>query len=104
MAGLRPSGRHAARCRRQRDDLGRLRPATRRNGLGGFASFTARGQASAIAPTPGLPGARLNPLFYWRRLQESNPRPSDYKSAALPSELNRRADGLCQSAGVAARG
>ena len=25
----------------------------------------------------------------WRRLQESNPRPSDYKSAALPSELNR---------------
>src|SRR5580704_13784940 len=26
----------------------------------------------------------------WRRLPESNQRPSDYKSAALPTELNRR--------------
>ena len=30
-----------------------------------------------------------NPLILWCRLQESNPRPSDYKSAALPAELNR---------------
>ena len=26
----------------------------------------------------------------WCRLQESNPRPSVYKTAALPTELNRR--------------
>lgn len=26
----------------------------------------------------------------WCRLQESNPRPTDYKSVALPAELNRR--------------
>jgi hypothetical protein len=63
MAGLCLSAHHAVRCRRQWDDPGKLRLSTRRNGLGGFASFTARGQASAIAPTPGLPGARLNPLF-----------------------------------------
>ena len=27
--------------------------------------------------------------FYWCRLQELNPRPTDYKSVALPTELNR---------------
>jgi hypothetical protein len=26
----------------------------------------------------------------WCRLQESNPRPTDYKSVALPTELSRR--------------
>ena len=28
-------------------------------------------------------------LFYWSRRQDSNPRPSDYKSDALPAELHR---------------
>ncbi len=27
--------------------------------------------------------------FHWCRLRESNPRPTDYKSAALPTELSR---------------
>ena len=27
--------------------------------------------------------------FYWCRLEESNPRPTDYKSVALPTELRR---------------
>lgn len=31
----------------------------------------------------------LSPCFLWCRLQDSNPRPSDYKSDALPAELSR---------------
>ena len=30
------------------------------------------------------------PLQYWCRLQDLNPPPPDYKSGALPDELNRR--------------
>jgi hypothetical protein len=33
---------------------------------------------------------RLNPLKYWSWRWESNPRPADYKSAALPTELHQR--------------
>lgn len=43
------------------------------------------------------------PDFFWCRQKESNPRPTDYKSVALPTELYRhqvmrilgRADDLC---------
>ena len=34
--------------------------------------------------------AWLHPNENWCRLQESNPQPTDYKSAALPIVLNRR--------------
>ncbi len=34
------------------------------------------------------------PLFYWSRREDSNPRPADYKSAALPTELRRRLAGV----------
>ena len=34
-------------------------------------------------------GPPLSPCFLWCRLQDSNPRPSDYKSDALPAELSR---------------
>jgi hypothetical protein len=34
-------------------------------------------------------------LKKWCRLQDSNPRPTDYKSAALPTELSRRPECLC---------
>ena len=36
-------------------------------------------------------GSGLSPCFLWCRLQDSNPRPSDYKSDALPAELSRHA-------------
>jgi hypothetical protein len=32
----------------------------------------------------------LRPLKYWSWRWESNPRPADYKSAALPTELHQR--------------
>ncbi len=35
----------------------------------------------------------LMPCFQWCRLRDSNSRPSDYKSDALPAELNRRLEG-----------
>ena len=35
-----------------------------------------------------LPG---NPCYYWSRCGDSNPRPADYESAALPAELHRPA-------------
>ena len=38
----------------------------------------------------------------WCRLQELNPRPTDYKSVALPTELNRRAQ-ICYQPRVFAR-
>ena len=31
----------------------------------------------------------ITPCFVWCRLRDSNPRPSDYKSDALPAELSR---------------
>ena len=47
-----------------------------------------------------LPGTRnwlwlawqepVKPLFYWSWRPDSNPRPADYKSAALPTELRQR--------------
>ena len=56
--------------------------------------YRVRLQASQVWAINGAP-----PLYLrrgqkdwnaWCRLQESNPRPSVYKTAALPSELNRR--------------
>jgi hypothetical protein len=32
----------------------------------------------------------------WCRLQESNPRPTDYKSVALPTELNRLVQAIAE--------
>ncbi len=56
---------------------------------------TERGQNMKVGTHSGkrfADGAapQRNPLILWCRLQESNPRPSDYKSAALPAELNRQ--------------
>jgi hypothetical protein len=38
---------------------------------------------------PVRPNASVGVYGGWCRLQKSNPRPSDYKSAALPTELSR---------------
>src|SRR5580658_1294419 len=46
--------------------------------------------ASAWTKDGACAGCDVGRKQSWRRLQESNPRPSDYKSAALPSELSRR--------------
>ena len=40
----------------------------------------------------------------WCRLQESNPRPTDYKSVALPTELNRHLVATHAPGELAARG
>ena len=34
------------------------------------------------------------PLIYWSWREDSNPRPADYKSAALPTELRQRCDAV----------
>ena len=46
----------------------------------------------------------LNYRFIWCRLQESNPRPDDYKSTALPTELSRRSDAAHCSAALEGEG
>ena len=47
---------------------------------------------AVMAPTGILPilnGMERDGMSMWCRLQESNPRPDDYKSTALPTELSR---------------
>ena len=42
-------------------------------------------------------------LFTWCRLRDSNPRPPDYKSGALPTELSRRAANPIKEPAVAVK-
>jgi hypothetical protein len=59
-------------------------------GFAGSARFPGRNGTGPAAPK-ALGLAALT----WCRLQEWNPRPTDYKSVALPAELNRRRRGWC---------
>ena len=47
------------------------------------------GCSTVYARPPGLPGDAMKIGWSWRRV--SNPRPADYKSAALPTELRQPA-------------
>lgn len=61
------------------------------NGSPNRSDFPTR--CPTVAPDPLAPAKHCaNILKYWCRLQDSNPRPTDYKSVALPAELNRRLD------------
>ena len=69
------------------------------------ATRTERGECGCLSTRAARPTSRRHsgsprdrdlhrampePLKSWCRLQESNPRPPDYKSGALPTELSRR--------------
>src|SRR5580700_4894998 len=68
-----------------------------------FAGSTGRGPQGASIPefhetvtesgTAGGREMRLNCLESWSRRRDLNPRPSDYKSDALPTELRRHGSG-----------
>ena len=66
-----------------------------RSGGGAIGEAVKLSRSSEMQTRWGKRPDRLAPICslsycsYWCRLQESNPRPTDYKSVALPTELNR---------------
>ena len=48
------------------------------------------GDLLILIRTDRLGGLDSKLLIYWSRREDLNPRPADYKSAALPTELRRR--------------
>ena len=55
-------------------------------------SVLVREQIYSLSPLATRPSAQVNFPVYWKfrsRRRESNPRPTDYKSVALPTELLR---------------
>src|SRR6476661_1296190 len=62
-------------------------PRRLRTGIGQDKTHP-KGRASLLEKRAAAPGVDLG-CELWCRLEDSNPRPTDYKSAALPPELSR---------------
>ena len=67
-------------------------PVKRPSGIfgGGWWIRTTEGVASRFTVCPLWPLGK-SPIFTWSWWTDSNPRPADYKSAALPAELHQHA-------------
>ena len=65
-------------------------PVKRPSGIfgGGWWIRTTEGVASRFTVCPLWPLGK-SPIFTWSWWTDSNPRPADYKSAALPAELHQ---------------